>query len=120
MPFGLVNGPSTFIAFIHDMNGTWQEIACSLGLNINKDMNTTIIVDDIVSWGKQVMAALLYMECQLCICQSQNLSLSLKKSHIIPKRFEFVGVNVSPDGNRPPCQSIPCSIVGRPRNWSGT
>jgi hypothetical protein len=49
MPFGPVNGPSTFIAFMHDMNGTWQELACSLGLNINEDMNTTIIVDDIVS-----------------------------------------------------------------------
>jgi hypothetical protein len=101
MQFGQVNGPSTFTAFIHDMNSTWQEIAHSLGLNINEDMNTTIIMDDIVSWVKQVMAALLYMECQLCVCQSQNLSLSLKKSHIFPKRFEFVGVNVSPDGNRP-------------------
>jgi hypothetical protein len=49
MPFGPVNGPSTFIPFIHNMNGTWQELACSLGLNINKDMNATIIVDDIVS-----------------------------------------------------------------------
>jgi hypothetical protein len=101
MPFGPVNGPSTFIAFIHDMNSTWQEIACSLGLNINEDMNTTIIVDDIVSWAKQVMAALLYIECQLCVCQYQNLSLSLKKSHIFPKRFEFIGIDVSPDGNRP-------------------
>jgi hypothetical protein len=101
MPFGPVNGPSTFIAFIHNMNGAWQELACSLGLNINKDMNTTIIVDDIVSWAKQVMSALLYMKCQLCVCQSQNLSLSLKKSHVFPNRFEFVGVNVSPDGNRP-------------------
>jgi hypothetical protein len=101
MPFSLVNGPFTFIAFIHDMNGTWQELACSLGLNINEDMNTTIIVDDIVSWAKQVMSALLYMECQLCVCQSQNLSLSLKKSHNYPKRFEFVGIDVSPDSNRP-------------------
>jgi hypothetical protein len=41
------------------------------------------------------------MECQLRICQSQNLSLSLAKSHIFPKRFEFVGVDVSLDGNRP-------------------
>jgi hypothetical protein len=101
MPFGPVNGPSTFIAFIHDMDGTWKELARSLGLTINKNMNTTIIVDDIVSWADQAMAALLYMECQLCVCLSQNLSLSLKKSHIFPKWFEFVGVKVSPDGNRP-------------------
>jgi hypothetical protein len=41
------------------------------------------------------------MEWQLKICQSQNLSLSLKKSHIFPKRFEFVGIDVFPEGNRP-------------------
>jgi hypothetical protein len=41
------------------------------------------------------------MECQLKICQSQNLSLSLKELHIFSKRFEFVGINVCPNGNRP-------------------
>jgi hypothetical protein len=101
MPFGPVNGPSTFIAFIHDMDGTWKDVARSLGIVIDKDMNTTIILDDIISWAKQVTAELLYMECQLCVCQSQNLSLSRKKSHIFPKQFEFVGVNVSPDCNCP-------------------
>ncbi len=30
-----------------------------------------------------------------------RLSLSLKKSFIFPKRFEFVGNDVCPDGNRP-------------------
>jgi hypothetical protein len=29
------------------------------------------------------------------------LSLSLRKSHIFPKRFEFVGIDVCSDGNRP-------------------
>jgi hypothetical protein len=101
MPFGPVNGPSTFISFIHDMDGTWKDVACSLGLTINEDMNTTIIVDNIVSWARQADQALAYMECQLRVCQSQNLSLSLAKSHIFPKRFEFVGVDVSPNGNRP-------------------
>jgi hypothetical protein len=52
MPFGPVNGPSTFIAFIHNMDGTWKDLACSLGFVINEDMNTTIIVDDSVSWAK--------------------------------------------------------------------
>ncbi len=101
MSFGPVNSPSTFIAFIHDLNGTWQDLACSLGLVINDDLNTTIIVDDIMSWSKTLIMALLYMECQLRVCQSQNLSLSLKKSHIFVKRFAFVGVDVCIDGNQP-------------------
>jgi len=54
-----------------------------------------------LSWAKTLVAALLYMECQLRVCQSQNLSLSLKKSHIFPKRFEFVGIDVDATGNWP-------------------
>lgn len=41
------------------------------------------------------------MECQLRVCLSQNLSLSLKKTHIFLQRMEFVGINVSPGGNCP-------------------
>jgi hypothetical protein len=107
MPFGPVNGPSTFISFIHDMDGTWKDVARSLGLVINEDMNTRIIVNDIVSWARQADQALAYMKCQLRICQSQNLSLSLAKSHIFPKQFEFIGVDVSLDGNRPTMSKHP-------------
>ncbi len=56
---------------------------------------------DIFSWGKTLDEALVYIECQLRVCQSYRLSLSLGKSHIFPKRFEFVGINVCSDGNRP-------------------
>jgi hypothetical protein len=101
MPFGPVNGPATFIAFIHDVDSTWKDLARSLGITIDEDTNTNIIVDDILSWAKSLLIALIYMECQLRVCQSQILSLSLRKSHIFPKRFEFVGIDVGPDGNRP-------------------
>ena len=37
------------------------------------------------------------------MCQAYNLSLSLKKAHIFPARFEFVGVDMCSDGNRPAC-----------------
>ena len=101
MPFGPVNGPSTFIAFIHDVDSTWKDLARSCGLTMDEDTNTNIIVDDILSWAKTLMSALLYMECQLRVAQSQRLSLSLKKSKLFPQRFEFVGVDVCADGNRP-------------------
>ncbi len=41
MPFGPVNGPSTFISFIHDMDGTWKDVARSLGLTINECGSST-------------------------------------------------------------------------------
>jgi hypothetical protein len=99
MPFCPVNGPATFIAFIHEVDGSWKEIARFYGISINKDTNTNIIVDDILSYAKSLQIALIYIECQLKICQSWNLSLSLKKSDIFLMRFEFVGIDVCPDGN---------------------
>ena len=101
MPFGPINGPSTFIAFIHNMDATWKDLAQSCGLTIDEDLNTNVNVDDILSWAATLKKALLYMECQLRVAQSQNLSLSLRKSFIFPLRVEFVGVDVCADGNRP-------------------
>ena len=63
--------------------------------------NNCIIVDDFLNWGKDLALALLYMRCQLMVCQAYNLLLSLKKAKIFPARFEFVGVNMCSDGNRP-------------------
>jgi hypothetical protein len=41
------------------------------------------------------------MECKLKICQAYWLSLNLRKSHIFPSSFKFVGIDVCSDGNRP-------------------
>jgi hypothetical protein len=45
--------------------------------------------------------SLLYMECQLRVRMAYRLSLSLKKSCIFPKQFEFFGNDVCPKGNWP-------------------
>jgi hypothetical protein len=78
MPLSPVNGPFTFIAFIHDIDLTWNNLACYCGLTIDKDTNTNIIVNNMLSWAKTLLSVLLYMECQLHVAQSQQLSLSLK------------------------------------------
>ena len=101
MPFEPVNGPSIFIMFMHDMDSKWKRIAQNCNIPIDKDTNTKLIVDDILSWASNMEVALQYMECQLRVCHSQNLSLSLKTTHIFPNRFEFVGIDVCIDGNRP-------------------
>jgi hypothetical protein len=101
MPFGPKNGPATFISFMHDLDSVWKDFANSLGITIDSNTNTRSIVDDIVSWSNSIAKALAYMRCQLQVCQAYNLSLKLSKSHIFPNRFEFVGVNVCANGNRP-------------------
>ncbi len=101
MPFSPKNGPATFITFIHNIDSQWKAMAQQKGLIIYDNTNTKIIVDNIFSWAKSLFMALIYIECQLWVCQAYGLSLSLQKSHIFPKRFEFFGIDVYSDGNRP-------------------
>jgi hypothetical protein len=101
MPFGATNGPVTFINFIHDIDSQWNALAEKTGLVIDDNTNTKIIVNGIFSWAKSINGALLYIKCQLCVCQSYRLLLSLQKSHIFPKHFEFVGIFICLEGNCP-------------------
>jgi hypothetical protein len=72
-----------------------------LRIFISDDNNTRIIVDDIVSWADSFQHSLMYMRCQLIVCCAYRLSLNLGKSHFFPRRFEFIGIDVCPKGNRP-------------------
>ena len=100
MPFGPVNSPVIFIDFIHDVDATWKECAMSKGLVFDARTGTRLIVDDIFSWAKTFAEFTKYLECQLQVCLSQNLSLSLKKCLFCPVRMEFVGHDLCEDGNR--------------------
>jgi hypothetical protein len=101
MPFGPTNGPTTFINFIHDVNSQWNALAQKSGMVINDDTNTKNIVDNIFSWAKLLDVALLYIKCHLHVCQSYQLSLSVRKNHIFLKCFNFFGINFCLDENHP-------------------
>ena len=101
VPFGPTNGPVTFINFIYDINSIWQQLATTRGVQINKDTNTKIIIDDIMSYAKEIQTVLINMECQLIISQTYCLSLNLHKSSIFPPHFELIGVDMCNNDNRP-------------------
>jgi hypothetical protein len=101
MPFGPTNGPATFITMIHDIDSVLKELASKSGLAVGRSVDTKIIVDHILNFLRTFKEALQYIICQLKICKAYCLTLSLKKSHFFPKRLEFVGIEVLPDGNRP-------------------
>jgi hypothetical protein len=101
MPFGPTNGPATFVNFIYDINSVWKKLSKKNGVSVGYTTNTRIIINDIVSWWSTEEYALAYIQCQLKVCQVYHLSLNLCKSHFFPKWFEFVGINMCVDGNRP-------------------
>jgi hypothetical protein len=67
MPFGPTNGPATFVNFIYDVDSQWKSLAQTEAIDIGSDINIRIIIDDIVSHGKDLQTLLLYMECQLLV-----------------------------------------------------
>jgi hypothetical protein len=85
MPFGPINGPATFISFIHDVDSQWKALATSCEISVNEQTNTCIIIDNIMNHGLDLSTSLRYMECQLHVCLAYRLLLSLKKSFIFPK-----------------------------------
>ncbi len=101
MPFSPANRLATFIQTIHILDSTWKDLAKRSGVDVNDNTNTNAIVDSIFNWASSFDTALQYMECQLRVCKAYRLTLSLKKSHFFLKRFEFVGINVSTNGNCP-------------------
>jgi hypothetical protein len=106
MPFGPTNGLATFINFIHDVDSQWKALAQQSGLVINDNTNTKIIVDDIFSWSDLLEKALLYMECQLHVCQAYQLSLSLCKSWIFSSILSLSVLMSVQTEIALPCQSI--------------
>jgi hypothetical protein len=60
MPFGPTNGPATFINFIYDVDSQWKSLARKMGIEINDDTNTRIIVDDIVNHGRDLATSLIH------------------------------------------------------------
>jgi hypothetical protein len=86
MPFGPTNGPATFLMMmIHDVDNVWKKTASSLGLSVGTNIDTRIIIDDIINWVKFFDQDLQYIECQLRVAKAYRLTLSLKKSHFFSK-----------------------------------
>lgn len=98
MPFGPVNGPAIFITMMMDLDSTWNALACDFEkINVGKDADTRIIVDDILSFMRLFEIALKYIESILKVC----CSLCLRKCMWFPRRVKFVGIDICLNGNHP-------------------
>jgi hypothetical protein len=59
MPFGPMNGLGTFVNFIYNVNSQWKSLPRASGIAIDNSTNTHIIIDNIVSHGKDLETSLL-------------------------------------------------------------
>ena len=107
MPFGLVNGPVIFVVMIHDLKGHWDDLATSLGISLGNSTNTIIIIDDTFVFSDDEDTIFKYLESILEISKRYNLSWKLEKCEFFTPRFEFVGIDIDSNGNRPALSKTP-------------
>ena len=100
MPFGPVNNPATFITFTHAIGSVWTDLACLQGLAINDNTNFTITVDDIFLGHKQCQTHSPCSNANFACAKRITYLLNTGKRFSFPKRVEFGGIDVCPNGNR--------------------
>ena len=112
LPYGLVNGPTTYVIFIYDMREHWNALAKEYNVNIGQDNNTRIILDDTYMFIMIHRDGLSYLKAILEISKRYNITWKLKKCSFFPDRVEFVGHDRRPIGNSPAKSKTPLL-----KNW---
>jgi hypothetical protein len=62
---------------------------------------SAVIVDDVILFAKTLWKLLFYFTCVLAILKHHRVTVKLLKTRFVPKRAEFVGVDVMKEGNSP-------------------
>jgi hypothetical protein len=102
MPFGLVNAPTIFVTMIYDLKNDWdKELLDLFKIKVDESNNSTIIIDDNFAYAKTHEIALAHIESILIVSGRHNLSWKLKKCAFFPIKVEFVGHDLTQEGNMP-------------------
>jgi hypothetical protein len=102
MPFGLVNVPTVYTVVIYDMKDNWDyEALVTFELSVDEYNNTTIIIDDTLAFVTSFENGLDYLEAILIIARRHFLTWKLKTCFFFPVRVEFVGHDLTQQGNLP-------------------
>ena len=64
-------------------------------------LGSAVIIDDVILFAKTLWKLLFYFTCVLMVLQHHRVTVKLLKTRLLPKRAEFVGVNVMKEGNAP-------------------
>jgi hypothetical protein len=62
---------------------------------------SAVIVDDVILFAKTLWQLLFYFTCVLSVLQHHRVTVKLLKTRFLPKRPEFVGVDIMKEGNSP-------------------
>jgi hypothetical protein len=101
MPFGLQNCPVIFLGMMHDLCELWITLCNEAGVAPSDDKGSTIIMDDTFWFSASEDNAFVLVRCVCLIAGKYSLTWKLQKSRCFPDKVEFMGVDVSKQGNPP-------------------
>ncbi len=100
MPFGPRNAPGIYTCMMHALSTEWKALFHTR-YPVAKHTGDCVIIDDILLYAVDKSDILHYLECCLEVCQKYRLSLKLSKCDFLKALVEYVGHDLTSDGNCP-------------------
>ena len=115
MPMGALNSAATFVAMMTKLQVKWDEIAEQRGI---QNAGSKVIVDDILLYAETADSLLSYFRCFLEVLVDHRATINLRKCKWFRSRCEFVGIDVTPEGNQPAQSKYHAfQALNRPETW---
>ena len=118
MPLGATNAHPCFCAMMAQFRRQWDQLATDRGIQgtqtkfqtewstadhqaFSSRSGSEAIVDDVLIYSTSEKDLLAYFRCVLEVLQFYRATVKLKKCRFCPQHAEFVGLDLTSDGNQP-------------------
>ena len=101
MPFGPLNAPAVYTAIMQILRQEAYDLFCSRYPDLSNEVDSRQIIDDGLMWSYDPLTLLKFFECLCEIYVKYRLSFNGKKCDFFMNRFEWMGNDITGDGNSP-------------------
>ena len=101
MPFGPLNAPAVYTAIMTQIRQESYDLFCLRFPDRAKEVDSKQIVDDGLMWSYDPFLLLDFFDCICEIYVKYRLSFNLKKCDFYMPRFEWIGHDLTQNGNNP-------------------
>eukprot|EP00978_Attheya_sp_CCMP212_P040169 scaffold216433_cov64-Attheya_sp.AAC.3 len=91
---------------MHDMKEKWEEYCSDLGIDPSIDEGSIIIMDDTQLYAVTKDDTFTLPKAVCIVARKYHLTWKLKKCQWFPQKLEYIGVDLSIQGNQPACSKF--------------